>query len=79
MTGAAVIGPTLPSLDDVGRAFPRWHCWAGVSGLLYAGRRHSSPPVVVRAQDPLELFREIRTAESRFDHRPLVSTAAQQR
>ena len=67
MTGAsavAVIGPALPSLDDVAREFPRWHCWQGVAGLLYARLTRSCPPRTVRAATPLELWAEISRAEA---------------
>jgi len=49
-----------PALDDVEREFPRWHCWRGVSGLVYASRRLTSPPAVVRAEDPVDLRDQIR-------------------
>jgi hypothetical protein len=29
--------------------FPGWQAWRGVSGLLYARRLRTSPPVIVRA------------------------------
>ena len=52
-----------PSLDDterelrdVEREFPRWHCWKGVSGLVYARRLLSSPPMVARAETPAALI-----------------------
>ena len=35
--------------------FPCWHVWRGVSGLWYARRPRSSPPVVVRAKTTGEL------------------------
>jgi hypothetical protein len=53
-----------PTLDDITREHPRWHCWKGVSGLLYASLRHSSPPVVVRGEDPADLRDSIRRAEA---------------
>ena len=51
----AVSGPALPTLDDVAREFPRWHCWEGVTGMLYAKLERASPPVVVRGADPAAL------------------------
>jgi len=47
-------------LADVEREFPRWHCWQGISGLFYASRRLTSPPAVVRAEDPVDLRDQIR-------------------
>ena len=46
--------------------FPYWHAWSGVSGLLYARRPHTSPPVVVRATDVEHLGDQIKNAESRM-------------
>jgi hypothetical protein len=67
MTGAsamALIGPALPALDDVAREFPRWHCWQGVAGLLYASLLRSCPPLTVRAATPLELRAKLNQAET---------------
>ena len=52
------------TLDDVAREHPRWRCWEGVSGLLYARLLRSSPAVVVRAGDPTELHDSIQRAEA---------------
>ena len=50
-----------PTLDDVGREFPAWHCYApGINGLVYANLRGSFPLVVVRGEDPVDLRDEIR-------------------
>jgi hypothetical protein len=48
------------ALDDVARDHPRWHCWAGISGLFYASLRRSSPPVTVRGKNPADLRDSIR-------------------
>ena len=48
-----------PSLEDVAREFPRWHTWKGICGLLYASRRLTSPPAVMRAEDPQDLRDQI--------------------
>jgi hypothetical protein len=53
-----------PTLDDVARECPRWHCWQGIAGLLYASLRGSSPPIVVRGEDPMDLRDQIRRAEA---------------
>jgi hypothetical protein len=45
--------------------FPQWHAWMGVAGLVYARWRNSSPPVVVRGEDAVDLRDEIRRAISR--------------
>ena len=48
------------SREELERQFPRWHMWKGISGLWYASRRGSSPPVVVRGEDLVDLRDEIR-------------------
>jgi hypothetical protein len=52
-----------PTLADVELSWPRWHTWKGVSGLVYASRRLTSPPAVVRAEDPRDLLDQIRSWE----------------
>jgi hypothetical protein len=37
-----------------------WECWTGVGGILYARRRKSTPPVVLRAATADELADKIR-------------------
>lgn len=44
-----------PTLDEVGRRYPEWHCWRGVDRLYYARLRGTDPPVLVRGEDPLDL------------------------
>jgi hypothetical protein len=46
-------------LRDVEREFPRWHCWKGVSGLVYARLPLTSPPMVARAENPAGLIAAI--------------------
>ena len=45
------------TLDDLARAYPRYHFWPGVSGLVYASRLATSPPVVKQART-VESLRE---------------------
>jgi hypothetical protein len=45
--------------------FPHWHVWRGVCGLVYARRPRSSPPLVVRAGNPVDLLAQIRRAEGK--------------
>ena len=52
-----------PALADIERDFSRWHAWRGVSGLLYASRRMTSPPVVLRDENTTELRAQIRSWE----------------
>jgi len=42
---------------------PRWHVWRGVSGLLYGRLLRSSPPLVVRGEDAVDLRDAIRREE----------------
>ncbi len=44
--------------------FPNWHVWRGIAGLVYARRARTSPPVIVRGEDALDLRDQIRRAES---------------
>ncbi len=46
--------------------FPYWHAWCGVSGLLYARRPLSSPPVVVRATGVEDLRGQIKNREGQM-------------
>jgi hypothetical protein len=46
--------------------FRYWHVWRGVSGLLYARRPLSSPPVVVRATDAEDLRDQIKNREGQM-------------
>ena len=48
------------SREELERQFPRWHMWTGIAGLWYASRRGSSPPVVVRGEDLVDLRDGIR-------------------
>jgi hypothetical protein len=49
-----------PTLDDVGREFPTWHCYApGINSIVFARLRDSYPPVTVRGEDPTDLRDEI--------------------
>jgi hypothetical protein len=40
----------MTELDDLDDIPCGWHYWRGVSGLFYARRKLSSPPVVLRAE-----------------------------
>jgi hypothetical protein len=42
-----------------------WECWVGVHGLLYARRRKTSPPVVVRAATAEELAAKVAEEHAR--------------
>ena len=39
---------TAIDLSGIRRDYPAWHPWQGVTGLLYARRPKSSPPIVRR-------------------------------
>lgn len=55
-----------PSTERVERTFPRWHCWRGICGLLYASRQRTSPPVLVRDENTIELMAQIQAAERKI-------------
>jgi hypothetical protein len=42
-----------------------WECWVGISGLLYARRRLTSPPAVFRSADACGLARQVREWEEK--------------
>jgi len=54
-------GGTPPGVDWTVRGlayeFPDWHFWRGVSGILYASRLRTSPPLIRRA-DTADRLRE---------------------
>jgi hypothetical protein len=54
-----------PAIADIPRTFPHWEAWKGISGLLYARRRMTSPPVVLRAEDARDLIDQINGWEGR--------------
>jgi hypothetical protein len=56
------------TLESVQAEFPRWVCWVGIAGLHYARRILTSPPPVVRAEDPTDLRDQIRGWEG--NHSP---------
>ena len=39
---------------------PAWYVWRGISGLLYGRKRASSPPLVVRGEDAVDLRDQVR-------------------
>lgn len=50
-----------PTLEDVGREFPTWHCYApGVNEFVYAKLPGSFPLVIVRGKTPADLRNQIR-------------------
>ena len=40
-----------------------WYVWRGISGLVYARKIGSSPPLVVRGEDAIDLRDQIRREE----------------
>jgi len=43
---------------------PAWYVWRGISGLVYGRKLGSSPPLVVRGEDAIDLRDQIRREES---------------
>ena len=60
-----VTGEDIPEWWPYADEFPHWHVWRGVCGLVYARRPRTSPPLVVRADNPADLLAQIRQAEGR--------------
>jgi hypothetical protein len=75
-TGVTSSDPA-PTLEDVGREFPDWHCYApGINGMVFASLRGSSPLVVVRGPDPASLGEEIRSWGAVHDNEAAVNLTA---
>jgi len=64
-TSSEVTGEDIPDWWPYAAEFPHWHVWRGVCGLVYARRPRSSPPLVVRADNPVDLLAQIRHAENK--------------
>ena len=58
--------PSDPLRPLRGRLPRGWECWVGVSGLLYARRPRSSPPIVVRDITAEGLAAKVAEAEERL-------------
>jgi hypothetical protein len=66
-----------PTLEDVGRELPGWHCYApGINGMVFASLRGSSPLVIVRGPDPVTLREEIRSWTAVHDNEVAVNLTA---
>jgi hypothetical protein len=52
-----------PSWWPYATELPAWHVWREISGLLYGRKRGSSPPLVVRGEDAVDLRDQIRREE----------------
>lgn len=53
----------VPSWWPYAAEWPGWHVWRGISGLVYARRLNTSPPIVVRGEDAVDLRDAIRREE----------------
>jgi hypothetical protein len=68
LSGTVPSGTTaldVPEWRPFAREFPHWHVWRGINGLLYGRRAKSSPPLIVRGEDPAEIRDLMLVAESR--------------
>lgn len=65
MPDDSTLRPDPDPLAPLYGKFPGWECWRGISGLLYARRRRSSPPVVFRSVSADDLAAKIREYEER--------------
>ncbi len=64
-TSSAMPREDIPDWWPYAAQFPQWHVWRGVCGLVYARRPRTSPPLVVRADNPADLLTQIRRAEGK--------------
>lgn len=53
----------VPAWWPYATELPDWHVWRGICGLVYARRRDTSPPVLVRGEDAVDLRDAIRREE----------------
>ena len=60
-------GDDTPEWWPYANEFPRWHVWRGICGLVYARATRTSPAVLVRGEDAVDLRDQIRRAEARMD------------
>jgi hypothetical protein len=58
--------PTPPWWEPYAAEFPGWTAWRAVNGLVYARREGTSPALVVRGEDAVDLRDQIIRAESRL-------------
>jgi hypothetical protein len=63
--GLAGDGPAsgVPAWWPYAGELPNWHVWRGISGLVYGRRLYTSPPLVVRGEDAVDLRDAIRREE----------------
>jgi hypothetical protein len=61
-----VLNEDVPDWWPYTAEFPHWHVWRGVCGLVYARRPRTSPPLVVRGEDAVDLRDQIRRAERKL-------------
>jgi hypothetical protein len=65
-TGPEVTRDDVPDWWPYAAELPHWHVWRGVSGLVYARRPRTSPPIVIRGEDIEDLRAQIRRAEGKI-------------
>jgi hypothetical protein len=56
--------PRDPLAPLYGKLPPGWECWVGIGGLLYARRRRSTPPVVLRSTSAEDLAAKVHDHEA---------------
>jgi hypothetical protein len=64
--GPEVTQEDVPDWWPYAAEFPYWHVWRGVGGLVYARRPRTSPPIVVRAEDAVDLLDQIRRVDGKM-------------
>jgi len=56
--------PPDPLAPLYGKLPRGWEAWTGVGGMLYARRRRSTPPIVLRSTSADDLARQVRDREA---------------
>jgi hypothetical protein len=65
--------PVPPWWEPYTAEFPGWEAWRAVSGLVYARRLDTVPPVVVRGEDAVDLRDQIIRAEAKLADLPAAA------
>lgn len=64
-TSSAMPDEDIPDWWPYAAQFPQWHVWRGICGLVYARRPRTSPALVVRADNPVDLLAQIMRTEGK--------------
>lgn len=55
--------------EDIDTEFPSWHAFRGVNDLMYARLVNSTPPILVRGEDLMDLRDQVIAKMSELEER----------